>query len=191
MSSATSSNRDTLTMTITATLAGAISMLANFGFYFGGGNRNSDGIGPIGGADAGDPRAARRRARADRRSAAGANTRRTASAPRSAASRCRSPLPCARFPAPRSRFPILRPSAIQRRRISSSSTRCPARAWTISSPPTPMWRTASPSSMRSPRAWARAPAYSLCRLPQALAPRGRGRAPQASGYRQRGPWDQS
>jgi heat shock protein HtpX len=36
-------------MTITATLAGAISMLANFGFYFGGGNRNSDGIGPIGG----------------------------------------------------------------------------------------------------------------------------------------------
>jgi heat shock protein HtpX len=42
-------HRDTLTMTITATLAGAISMLANFGFYFGGGNRNSDGIGPIGG----------------------------------------------------------------------------------------------------------------------------------------------
>ena len=42
-------HRDTLTMTITATLAGSISMLANFGFYFGGGNRNSDGIGPIGG----------------------------------------------------------------------------------------------------------------------------------------------
>ena len=42
-------HRDTLTMTITATLAGAISMVANFGFYFGGGNRNSDGIGPIGG----------------------------------------------------------------------------------------------------------------------------------------------
>ena len=42
-------HRDTLTMTITATLAGAISMLANFGFYLGGGNRNSDGIGPIGG----------------------------------------------------------------------------------------------------------------------------------------------
>ena len=30
-------NRDTLTMTITATLAGAISMLANFAFFFGGG----------------------------------------------------------------------------------------------------------------------------------------------------------
>ena len=41
-------HRDTLTMTITATLAGAISMLANFGFYFGG-NRGNDGIGPIGG----------------------------------------------------------------------------------------------------------------------------------------------
>ena len=30
-------NRDTLTMTITATIAGAISMLANFAFFFGGG----------------------------------------------------------------------------------------------------------------------------------------------------------
>ena len=37
-------NRDTLTMTVTATLAGAISMLANFGLFFGafgGGNRNN------------------------------------------------------------------------------------------------------------------------------------------------------
>jgi heat shock protein HtpX len=43
-------HRDTLTMTITATLAGAISMLANFGFYFGGGSRNSNNsLGPIGG----------------------------------------------------------------------------------------------------------------------------------------------
>jgi heat shock protein HtpX len=42
-------HRDTLTMTVTATLAGAISMLANFGFYFGGGNRNNGGVGPIGG----------------------------------------------------------------------------------------------------------------------------------------------
>ena len=33
-------NRDTLTMTVTATLAGAISMLANFGLFFGG-NRNN------------------------------------------------------------------------------------------------------------------------------------------------------
>lgn len=32
-------NRDTLTMTITATIAGAISMLANFALFFGGGHR--------------------------------------------------------------------------------------------------------------------------------------------------------
>lgn len=36
-------NRDTLTMTVTATIAGAISMLANFALFFGG-NRNSGGI---------------------------------------------------------------------------------------------------------------------------------------------------
>lgn len=42
-------HRDTLLMTITATLAGAISMLANFGFYFGGSRNNNDGVGPIGG----------------------------------------------------------------------------------------------------------------------------------------------
>ncbi|MEO3387279.1 zinc metalloprotease HtpX [Mesorhizobium sp. CAU 1741] len=40
-------NRDTLTMTITATLAGAISMLGNFAFFFGG-NRNNNPLGIIG-----------------------------------------------------------------------------------------------------------------------------------------------
>ena len=42
-------NHDTLTMTITATIAGAISMLAQFGMFFGG-NRdsNSGGMGMIG-----------------------------------------------------------------------------------------------------------------------------------------------
>lgn len=40
-------NRDTLTMTITATIAGAISMLANFGMLFGG-NRNNNPLGAIG-----------------------------------------------------------------------------------------------------------------------------------------------
>ncbi|MFN0265084.1 zinc metalloprotease HtpX [Tepidamorphus sp. 3E244] len=42
-------NRDTLIMTVTATIAGAISMLANFAMFFGG-NRNSNngGIGIIG-----------------------------------------------------------------------------------------------------------------------------------------------
>jgi heat shock protein HtpX len=37
-------NRDTLTMTITATIAGAISMLANFGLFFGGSRNNPLGI---------------------------------------------------------------------------------------------------------------------------------------------------
>ncbi len=37
-------NRDTLVMTITATLAGAISMIANFMMFFGGGQNNRMGI---------------------------------------------------------------------------------------------------------------------------------------------------
>lgn len=37
-------NRDTLTMTITATIAGAVSMLANYVFFFGGGRRNPLGL---------------------------------------------------------------------------------------------------------------------------------------------------
>jgi heat shock protein HtpX len=43
-------NRDTLTMTIAATIGGAISMLANFGMLFGGGNRENGrgGLGVIG-----------------------------------------------------------------------------------------------------------------------------------------------
>jgi len=42
-------NRDTLTMTITATIAGAISMLAQFGMFFGGGHReNNHGLGIVG-----------------------------------------------------------------------------------------------------------------------------------------------
>lgn len=43
-------NRDTLIMTITATVAGALGMLANFAMFFGGGNRDGEGrgIGPIG-----------------------------------------------------------------------------------------------------------------------------------------------
>jgi len=37
-------NRDTLTMTITATIAGAVSMLANFAFFMGGNRRNPLGF---------------------------------------------------------------------------------------------------------------------------------------------------
>ncbi|MDB5651558.1 MAG: peptidase Ste24p [Hyphomicrobiales bacterium] len=40
-------NRDTLTMTITATLAGAISSIAHWGMFFGG-NRRDNGLGVIG-----------------------------------------------------------------------------------------------------------------------------------------------
>lgn len=40
-------NRDTLIMTVTATIAGAISMIAQFGFFFGG-NRDNNGVGLIG-----------------------------------------------------------------------------------------------------------------------------------------------
>jgi heat shock protein HtpX len=41
-------NRDTLIMTITATIAGAISMLAQFGLFFGGNRDNNGGLGIIG-----------------------------------------------------------------------------------------------------------------------------------------------
>jgi heat shock protein HtpX len=41
-------NRDTLTMTVAATVAGAISMLAQFGFFFGGGRDRDNPLGPLG-----------------------------------------------------------------------------------------------------------------------------------------------
>ena len=41
-------NRDTLTMTITGTMAGAISMLAQFGLLFGGGNNRDNPLGGVG-----------------------------------------------------------------------------------------------------------------------------------------------
>lgn len=42
-------NRDTLTMTVTATLAGAVGMLANLAFFFGGSRDDRNGPGPIAG----------------------------------------------------------------------------------------------------------------------------------------------
>lgn len=41
-------NRDILTMTVAATVAGAISMLAQFGFFFGAGRDRDNPMGPIG-----------------------------------------------------------------------------------------------------------------------------------------------
>src|SRR5690606_1987055 len=37
-------NRDTLTMTVTATIAGAVSALANFAFFFGGNRERTGGL---------------------------------------------------------------------------------------------------------------------------------------------------
>jgi heat shock protein HtpX len=42
-------NRDTLIMAVTATIAGAVSMLANFGFLFGSRDSRNNSLGPIGG----------------------------------------------------------------------------------------------------------------------------------------------
>src|SRR5581483_6382273 len=41
-------NRDTLTMAIAATIAGAVSMLANFAFFFGGSRDNNNPLGAVG-----------------------------------------------------------------------------------------------------------------------------------------------
>ncbi len=41
-------HHDTLIMTLTATIAGAISMLANFGFLFGGNRENNNPLGFVG-----------------------------------------------------------------------------------------------------------------------------------------------
>lgn len=41
-------SRDTLIMTVTATIAGAIGMLANFAFFFGGGDNRNNPLGVIG-----------------------------------------------------------------------------------------------------------------------------------------------
>ena len=41
-------NRDTLIMTVTATLAGAIGMLANFAMFMGRGNSRNNPLGPLG-----------------------------------------------------------------------------------------------------------------------------------------------
>ena len=58
-------NRDTLIMTITATIAGAISMLAQFGMFFGGNRDNNKRLRHHRHARDGDPGAARRDAGAD------------------------------------------------------------------------------------------------------------------------------
>lgn len=72
-------NRDTPTMTITATLAGAISMLGNFAFFFGGNRENNNNPLEARRRSAGDDRRADgRHAGADGDQPHSANTRRPA-----------------------------------------------------------------------------------------------------------------
>ncbi len=87
-------HRDTLTMTITATIAGAVSMLANFAFFLGGGRRNPLGL--IGAVLL--VRCWRRLPRCwcRWRSAARASSKPTARAPRSPAGRSGLPPRCSR-----------------------------------------------------------------------------------------------
>ena len=121
-------NRDTLTMTITATIAGAISMLAQFGMFFGGNRDNNNGMGIIGTLAMVilAPIAAMlvqmaisrtREYAADRMGAQIVGRAAAGSPPRCAKHRERR--------ARRSR--TRRPSAIRRPRTCSSSTRCRAR----------------------------------------------------------------
>jgi heat shock protein HtpX len=114
-------HHDTLTMTITATIAGAISMLAQFGLFFGGGNRNNNGLGLIGTL----AMVSWHRSRpcwCKWRSAARGNTAQTRRGRRSAAvrSRSRPHLPASRTR--RTRLRILSPSSIRPPRTCSSST---------------------------------------------------------------------
>ena len=97
-------NRDTLTMTITATIAGAISMLAQFGMFFGGGHRdNNSGLGIIGTHRDGDPGADRRHAGADGDQPHARIRRRQPRRADLRAARMRSPRRWPRSPTPRSR----------------------------------------------------------------------------------------
>ena len=131
-------------MTITATIAGAISMLANFAFFFGGGGNRNNPLGFVGVLVAAivAPLAAMlvqmaisrtREYSADR---AGAEISGRPAALASALAKISDAAARA--------SPTSPPSATRRRRTSSSSTRCPASAWTISSPPIRRPRTASP-----------------------------------------------
>ena len=141
-------NRDTLTMTITATIAGAVSMLANFALFFGGSSRdNNNPLGFVGVLVAAlvAPLAAMMVQMAVSRT-------REYSADRAAAEITGRPSALASALAKihnaARQIPNPPPSAIRPWRISSSSTRSRAPGWTISSRPTPRPRTVSPRSRR-------------------------------------------
>ena len=173
-------HRDTLTMTITATLAGAISMLGNFAFFFGGNRDNNNPLGFIGVLVAMivAPLAAMLVQMAISRT-------REYAADRRGAEICGKPLwlasaldKIARDAPNGSTIPT--PSAIRRRRISSSSIRCRASAWTICSRPIPNTenRIAALQAMAREVGGDDAGAAGDCRSPpQSPVPRRRNRRP--------------
>ena len=128
-------NHDTLLMTITATIAGAISMMAQFGMFFGG-NRDNNGPGIIGSiammilAPLGAMLVQMAISRT-REYAADDLGARICGQPMWLASAL------AKIANAAHRFRTRRPSAIRRPRTCSSSTRCRATAWTICSRPIP------------------------------------------------------
>ena len=125
-------NHDTLLMTITATIAGAVSMLAQFGMFFGGNRDNNHGPGIIGsiammilaplGAMLVQMAISRTREYAADDLGARICGQRCGWRPR-----------CRKSPMPRMWFRTRKPSAIRRPRTCSSSIRCRATAWTICS----------------------------------------------------------
>ncbi len=117
-------NRDTLTMTITATLAGAISMLGNFAFFFGGNRENNNNpLGFIGVLAGDDRRAACRDDGADGDQPDARIFRPIAAARRSAAIRCGLLRHSARSRAAPRMCRTTMPSATRQPRICSSSIR--------------------------------------------------------------------
>ena len=153
-------NRDTLTMTVAATIGGAISMLAQylqFGMLFGG---NATRRQP-------DRRLRRHAARADRGHAGADGDQplaRVSGGPHGRADLRATHvagLGAQKIQGYAHQIPNDTAEARRRPRTCSSSTRCPASAWTTCSRPTPTPRTASPSWRSWLRSWVPAPGVRL------------------------------
>ena len=156
-------NRDTLTpstrATVTATIAGAVSMLANLGLFFGafGGGNRSNPLGIVGVLLVAilAPLAAMVVQMAICRAASGCAP--TGSARNSAASGCGSLRPWRGSTGRPAGSTTRRPRRTPRPPTSSSSTLCTRRRWTASSRPTRARPSASPACAEWPPRWARRP----------------------------------
>ena len=157
-------NRDTLTMTIAATIAGAIGFLGNFAFFFGGIARRRAAEPDRRDPDH-DPGAARRVAGADGDLAHARVLSRPARVRRSAASRAGSPVPCSGSSRRAAAGSWRRPSTTRPARTCSSSTRCAWAGSTICSAPIRRPRTGSAGCWR----WSRAAAAAQPRRRYATA----------------------